>query len=131
MNEKELLEKIQGLIAESHKGSITKEELDAKVAAINKQLEVLNNKADNHAEVKSLKDSVDALIQATADNAAAIKAMTESSKGNQENKPASLKDALMDAVLEAAKNVPSLVSKTTEGGREKISIRDYFLKLGN
>ena len=131
MNEKELLEKIQGLIADSTKGVITEKELNARVADINKQLEVLNNKADNHVEVKSLKESVDALIQATADNAAAIKAMTEAPKGNQENKPISLKDALMEAVMEASKNVPSLISENTEGGRKKISMRDYFLKLGN
>ena len=42
-----------------------------------------------------------------------------------------LKDALMDAVMEASKNVPSLITKRTENGREVISMKDYFSKLGS
>src|SRR5574343_62793 len=106
MNEKELLEKIQKLINDSTAGVIKKEELEAKVAEINAQLKVLNEKENNHAEVKALKDSVDKLLQATADNAAAIKALSEP-KAQVSDKPMTLKDALMDAVMEASKNVRS------------------------
>ena len=130
MNEKELLEKIQKLINDSTAGVIKKEELEAKVAEINAQLKVLNEKENNHAEVKALKDSVDKLLQATADNAAAIKALAEP-KAPASDKLMTLKDALMDAVMEASKNVPSLITKRTENGREVISMKDYFSKLGS
>ena len=56
MNEKELLLKeIKELIAESNKGLISEKALNEKVEAINAQLKTLNEKENNHAEVKDLK----------------------------------------------------------------------------
>ena len=136
MNEKELLEKIQGLISDSTKGVITEKELEAKVAAINKQLEALNNKEDNHAEVKSLKDAVDKLIAATADNAAAIKAMTEQSKKESRSRKANtpkeiLSEGIVDGIVAASKGIPNLVTTVKDQYGERLSIKDYFEKYGN
>lgn len=132
MNEKELLLKeIKDLISESTKGAITEKALNDKVEEINKQLKVLNEREDNHKEVKDLKEAVDKLIQATADNAAAINAMNETATKKAENRPATLYEAMMEAITEASKNVPSLISESTENGRKKVSMKDYFLKLGN
>lgn len=127
MNEKELLLKeIQGLIADSQKENVNKKDLETRIEAINK---TIAEKLDN-AGMKDLKESVDKLVQATADNAAAIKAMNEAAPEKVE-KTGSFYEALMDAVAETAKNVPSLMSERTEKGRKIVSMKDYFLKLGN
>ena len=134
MNEKELLEKIQGLIADSTKGVITEKELEAKVADINKQLKVLNDREDNHKEVKELKESVDKLIAATTENAAAIKAMNEQGKKSTEvpkNRKEVFAKALVDAVMGASKDVPNLVTDRNDEYGQRKSIKDYFQKFGN
>jgi hypothetical protein len=50
---------------------------------------------------------------------------------SKEEKPKTLKEALMDAVMESAKNVPSLITETTENGVKKLGMKDYFNRLGN
>jgi hypothetical protein len=126
-----LLEKIQGLIADSTKEGVTKKELEAKVEEINKELKTLNEKANNHDEVKTLKESVDKLLSATAENAAAIKAMSEMPGNKTESKPMTFKEALIEAWSESAKNVKDLIVEKESNGVKKMSARDYFGKLGN
>jgi hypothetical protein len=132
MNEKELLLKeIKDLIAESTKGVITEKALNDKVEAINAQLKALNEREDNHKEVKDLKDAVDKIIQATADNAAAIKAMNEGPAKKASDKPVSFKEALVNAVMEAGKEAPGLVKDVKDTDGERKSLKDYFTKLGH
>jgi hypothetical protein len=129
MEEKEkLLLEIKALIADSQKESVDKNTLDARIDAINK---TIAEKLDN-AEIKALKKAVDDLLAATAANAAAIKAMGEVASKKEVDKPKTFKDALIDAFKEGAKNVPSLiVEKSDDEGNKKMSVRDYFNKLGN
>jgi len=131
MDKEQLLLEIKQLIADSSKGLITEKVLNEKIEAINAQLKALNDREDNHKEVKDLKDSVDALIKATADNAAAIKAMTEAPKGNASEKPLSFKDALIAAVTDKAKDVPALLAEKNDDYGKRMSLKDYFSKLGN
>lgn len=131
MDKEQLLLEIKQLIADSSKGLITEKVLNEKIEAINVQLKALNDREDNHKEVKDLKDSVDALIKATADNAAAIKAMTEAPKGNASEKPLSFKDALIAAVTDKAKDMPALLAEVKDTYGERKSLGDYFKKLGN
>jgi hypothetical protein len=123
-----LLEEIQGLITDSQKDGVKKADLDKKIEAINK---TIADKLDN-AEMKALKENVDKLVAAAAENAAAIKAMGEVASKKEADKPKTLAEALVDAFKESAKDVPNLVTEKTDSeGNKKLSIRDYFQKLGN
>ena len=128
MEEKELLLKeIKGLIADSQKEGVSKVELDKTIKDLNDKIAKLGND-----DMKALKESVDKLLAATAENAAAIKAMGEVAQKHETDKPKTFKEALIDAFKESAKNVPSLiVEKTDDEGNKKMSVRDYFNKLGN
>jgi hypothetical protein len=126
MNEKEmLLKEIQGLIDKSQSEGVKKADLDKAIKDLNERIEKLNNE-----EMKTLKEGVDKLLVATAENAAAIKAMGEVAS-KKEVKTMTLKEALLDAIQESSKVVPTLVSKRTENGVEKLSMSEYFNKLGN
>jgi len=126
-----LLDEIKGLIADSNKEGVKKADLDARVEEINKELKVINDREDNREEVKTLKENVDKILQVTAENAAAIKAMNESPAKKADEKPMTFKEALLASIEESAKSVPLLVTERTEDGVKKISMKDYFNKLGN
>lgn len=127
MNEQELLLKIQGLIADSQKGNVKAEDLETKIAAINKEIaEKLNN-----AEIKALKASVDDLLKATSDNAAAIKAMNEVAVKKETGKPMTMKEALMAAITDKAKDIPGLLTDKNDDNGERKSLKDYFTEKGN
>jgi len=126
VNEREqLLLEIKGLIADSQKEGVKKADLDNTIKELNDKIAKLDN-----GEMKTLKESVDALLKATADNAAAIKAMGEQSQ-KKEEKPLTLKEALIAAAMEAGKNVPNLITEVQEGDKKKLSMKEYFTKLGN
>jgi len=130
MNEQELLKKIQELINDSIKDGVKKSELDARIAELNKELAKLNEKDNNHEEVKTLKESVDKLLAASAENAAAIKALGEVA-GKKEEKPKTLKEALIDAAISASKDVPNLLTEVETKEGKKLSMKEYFTKLGS
>ncbi|TSA57817.1 phage major capsid protein [bacterium] len=126
----QLIEDIKGLIADSTKDNVSKEDLDKKIEEINKKLEPLNKKEDNHEEVKALKDSVEKLLEASKENAAAIAAMTEEAKNGKPGKAVSFYDALIASVMEKKDIQGLLVDKNDDDGKRK-SLKDYFTEKGN
>lgn len=127
-NKQALLDEIKGLITESKKGTVSEKDLNDKIEAINDQLKALNSKDDNHEEVKALKDSVDKLLKATGDNAAAIKAMAEQTKKEVAEKPKSFREAIKDAIMSKKDTV--LTEKNDDYGK-RYSLKDYFVEKGN
>jgi len=127
MNEQEeLLLKIKGLIADSQKENITEKELNTKIEAINK---AIAEKLDNTA-IKELKESVEKLLSATADNAAAIKAMTEKATTELKATPMSFKDALVASIMEK-KEVSGLLTEKNDDYGQRKSLKDYFTEKGH
>lgn len=127
MDEKELLLKqIQDMIADSVRGTITEKDLNSKVAEINK---AIADKLDN-AAIASLTEGVDKLITASAENAAAIKAMTEKTHKEMEEKPKSFKDALIASVMEKA-TVSGLLTEKNDDYGKRLSLKEYFSEKGN
>ena len=115
---------VQGLINDSQKENIKKEDLDTKVAEINKKIEdSLNNE-----DLKTLKESVDGLVKASADNAASIAAMTEKASKTIDEAPKGLRSALKQAIL--AKKDMVLTEKNDDNG-QRLSLKDYFTEKGN
>lgn len=127
MDEREkLLLEIKGLIADSQKEGVKKADLDKTIKDLNDKIAQLDN-----GEMKALKESVDGLLKATAETAAAVKAMGEVASKNEADKPMTFKQALIEAAKEAAKNVPSLLTEVQENGEKRLSMKDYFKKLGH
>lgn len=124
-NKEALLEEIKGLVKESTKGAITEKELNAKIEGINEQLKTLNEKEDNHAEVKALKESVDNVLVAVAENAGAIKSMLEKAKSPESNTPKNFRDALKAAIMEHSDRV--LTEKNDDYGQRQ-SLKEFFEK---
>jgi hypothetical protein len=125
--EEELLKKIQALIADSQKENIKKADLDKTIATLNAEIAKLSK-----PEIDSLPETVNKLIAEQAKLTASVNAMTEVANKTEADKPVTFKQALMDAITESAKAVPSLVKEVTnEEGIKKQSMKDYFLKLGN
>jgi len=132
MDKEQLLLEIKQLIADSSKGLITEKVLNEKIEAINAQLKAINDKEDNHKEVKELKESFDALKQAVTENAAAVKALTEQARKPVSNAPVKRKDALRNALMEDIKNAmkktPDLVTMRNDENGERESLAEYFAK---
>lgn len=127
MDEKELLLKeIQGLIADSQKENVTAKELNDKVEAINK---MIAEKLDN-AGMAALNTSVEKLLQASAENAAAIKAMAEQAKEVSTKRHITFTDALVAAVMEKS-NVPGLLTEVNDAYGKRFSLKSYFTEGGN
>jgi hypothetical protein len=126
LQEKEaLLLEIKGLITDSTKDNVTAKALEDKISAINKKIEETFKSND---EIKSLKESVDKLLLATSDNAAAIKAMNEiAHKPKEEGKRKSFRQALEDAIMEKKE---CLSEKNDDNGK-RLSLKDYFTEKGN
>jgi len=122
----ELLKEIKGLIADSQKENVTERVLNERIEAINK---TIAEKLDN-AEIKALKDGVDKLIEATASNAAAIKAMAEKGNNKAFDKPMSFKDALIAAVMEK-KDVSGLLTEKNDDYGKRLSLKEYFTDKGH
>ena len=125
MEEKEkLLLEIKGLIADSTKEGVTKVELEKTIKELNDRIAKLGND-----DIKALKEGVDKLIEATAANAAAIKAMNETGKKAAE-KPLTFKDALIAAIMEK-KDIPGLLTEKNDDYGKRLSLKDYFTSRGN
>jgi len=125
-----LLKDIQGLIDDSTKENVNKKDLDKRIEEINKKLEPLNNREDNHEEVKELKESVDNLINEVGGLSAEMKAIREGPNRKATDAPKSFYDALIASVMEK-KNIPDLlVDRDDENGKRK-SLKDYFTEKGN
>lgn len=122
-----LLDEIKGLIADSTKEGVKLADLDARVDAINKDIA---DKLDD-AGMKALKESVDKLLEATAANAAAIKAINEAPPKKAVEKPLTFKEALIAAVEDSAKESPNLLSEKDDDYGKRKSLKDYFTKLGH
>jgi len=131
MNEKELLlQEIKGLIADSQKDNVKKTDLETRVDGINK---AIADKLTNE-DIKALKESVDKLVTEAAANAAAINALKE--QGNKEvEKPKNFKEmfkqALINAVMEASKDAPGLLTDKNDDFGQRKSLKEYFSKKGN
>ena len=127
MEEKEkLLLEIKALIADSQKEGVKKADLDKTIADLNDKIAKLSK-----PEIDSLPETVNKLIAEQAKLTASVNAMNEQAQ-KHEDKPKTFKDALIDAFKEGAKNVPNMiVEKTDDDGNKKMSVRDYFNKLGN
>ena len=126
-----LLDEIKGLITDNTKGLITEKDLDAKVEAINKKLEAINSKPDNHEEVKALKESVEKFTTEIANLSGELKALKENPQSRGPVKAKSLAEAIMQGFEEAKKNNPSMIREIESDGVKKLSMRDYFEKYGN
>jgi len=128
MEEKEaLLTEIKNLISDSTKGVVKEEELDKKIGEVNKKLEVLNNKENNHNEINDLKKSVDNLVEQLNKNSLELKALQENGiKGKQENK--TLRDLMKDAIME--KQDIFLKEKNDDYGK-RMSMKEWFSEKGN
>ncbi len=113
-----LLKEIKSLITDSTKENVTTEALNYRIVEINKKIEE-SFKSNN--EIKALKESVDKLLQATGENAAAIKAMNEKPQAKNE-KPKSFKTAIMEAI----KSHPELVKTKKDDNGERESLIDYI-----
>jgi len=126
-----LLKEIKALISDSTKGVITEKELNEKVEAINAQLKELNEKDDNHEEVKALKDSVEKLTSSIEESVDVQKTFGEELKslrerGNKiddEKKSKSFRESLEDAFL-AQKDV--LLKEKDDDYGKRLSLKDYF-----
>jgi len=115
---------VQEIINDSQKENITKAELDTKVNEINEKIK----KSLNNEDLKTLKESVDGLVKASADNAAAIAAMTEKASKTVDETPKSLRSALKQAIL--AKKDMVLTEKNDDNG-QRLSLKDHFTEKGN
>ena len=130
-----LLEEIKGLIADSQKDNVTAKDLNDRVEKINKEitekLDSAETKEQRDEAAKELKANVDKLVEATTANAAAIKAMGEVANKKESDKPMSFKDALIASVMDAAKDVPGLLTDKNDDFGQRKSLKDYFGKKGN
>lgn len=127
MEEKDiLLKEIKALIADSQKENVTEKALNDRIAAINK---AIAEKLDSNA-IDALKLGVDKLLEATAENAASIKAMTEKTHKDFSEKPKSLKEALIEAVMEKSSVAGLLMDKNDDYGQRK-SMKEYFTDKGH
>lgn len=127
MEEKEkLLLEIKGLIADSQKEGVKKADLEKTIADLNDRIAKLSK-----PEIDSLPETVNKLIAEQAKLTASVNSMAEAVNKKAGEKPMTLAEALVDAVKESAKNIPSLISESTEKGHKTISMKDYFQKLGN
>ena len=126
MEEKELLLKeIKGLIADSTKENVNKADLDKTIKDLNAKIEKLSK-----PEIDSLPEIVNKLIAEQAKLTASVNAMNEASN-KKEEKPMTLKESLIAAAVEAGKNVPNLLVEREVNGVKKLSIKEYFNKMGN
>jgi len=116
---KQLLVDIQKLILDSTKENVNKKTLDERIEAINKMIE---EAFKSNEEIKTLKESVDKLLEVTGANAAAIKAMSENPKVPGDNKVKTFKSALMDAI----KSHPEVVKTKKDDNGERESLIDYI-----
>ncbi|MFA5300073.1 MAG: phage major capsid protein, partial [Lutibacter sp.] len=123
MEEKEmLLKEIKSLISDSTKENVTEKMLNDRIEAINKQI---TENFKSNEDILHLKESVDKLITATGDNAAAIKAMAElPQKKNETGKTKSFRQALEDAIMEKAE----ILSEKNDDNGKRFSLKDYFDK---
>lgn len=123
----ELLVKIQSkvkdLITDSMKGTVTKDELGKKVKEINKSI------ADslNDEQIKTLKSSVDEMVEATRKNTLELKELREG-KLNSDSQPKTFRDALKDAFME--KKDICLTEKNDDDGK-RLSLKEFFTEKGN
>jgi len=115
---------VQEIINDSQKENITKAELDAKVNEINEKIK----KSLNNEDLKTLKESIDGLVKASADNAAAIAAMTEKATQTITESPKNLRSALKQAILDKKDLV--LTEKNDDNG-QRLSLKDHFTEKGN
>ena len=122
----ELLKEIKSLITDSQKENVTEKALNERIEAINKQIA---EKLDN-AAIKELKESVDKLLEATGQNAAAIKAMSEKASTELKANPMSFKDALVASIMEK-KDVSGLLTDKNDDYGQRKSLKDYFTEKGN
>jgi hypothetical protein len=120
-----LLDEIKGLITDSQKENVTAKDLNAKIEAINKKIE---ESLDN-AGMKALKESVDKLLKATAENAAAIKAINETPQPQgKKGAVKTFREAIEEAIMEKSAGI--LVEKNDDNGK-RLSLKDYFTEKGN
>ena len=128
MEEKEkLLLEIKGLIADSQKEGVKKSDLDKTIAELNAKIEKLSK-----PEIDALPAAVEKLIAEQAKLTASVNAMNETAQKHEISKPKNLAEALVDAFKESAKSVPNLLTEKVDSeGNKKLSVSEYFNKLGN
>lgn len=116
--------KVKSLVSDATKESITKKELDEKVDELNKSIQ----KNLNNEDMATLKESVDNIVKASADNAAAIKALTEKEANKLDMTPKTFRQAIKNAILEKKDIV--LTEKKDDFG-QRLSLKEYFTEKGN
>ena len=129
-NKEDLLKEIKGLISDNLKGTITEKELNERMADINKQLEVLNNKEDNHAEVKELSDNVEKLVKsleetniALKEQGSELKQIKESGLQKKNEQPKTFRDALKAAFLEKK---DALLKEVNDDYGKRLSLKEFI-----
>ena len=130
-NKEDFLKEVKGIMSDSLKGLVSEKDLNTRVEAINKQLETLNSREDNHEEVAELKKSVDTLVTAMGETNEALKTQGEEMKAltEQGKKKAKVKGtqtfykAIEDAFME--KKDVILTEKNDDYGK-RLSLKDYF-----
>lgn len=127
-NKEELLGQIKQLISDSTKDAVTEKELNKRIEAINKQLETLNSKEDNHEEVAGLKSSIDDLVEKINQNSIELKSLREEGLKAKVEKPKTIRDLMKEAIM--AKEDIFLKKKNDDYG-ERYSMKEWFTEKGN
>jgi hypothetical protein len=129
-NKDALLKEIKGLVSDNLKGLITETQLNEKMAEINKQLETLNSKEDNHKEVKDLSEQVEKLITALEEQTVAQKAQGNELKALRElgikaknEKPMTFREALKDAFLSQKDKI---LKEVSDDYGERLSMKEFI-----
>lgn len=126
-NKEKLLGEIKEIISDSTKGVVTEKELNDKVAEINSKLEGLNNREDNHAEVKELKEAVDKLTETMTANSAQLKALKEEGFDRKDRSPKSFREAMKSAIMEKK---DSFVNEVNDDYGKRLSMVKFFEEGG-
>lgn len=129
-NNKALLGEIKTLIADAQKGFITEMQLDERIEAINKQLEKLNSKKDNHKEVEDLNEafkkltkSLDESIEVSKLQGEEMKAMRELGVKKEAEKPLGLREAMKNAFME---HKDTLLKEVNDDYGKRLSFKDFI-----
>jgi hypothetical protein len=130
MDEKELLEKITGqvksIITEQNKESVSKADVDAKLEAVNKEIEQLSDASTR--KMAELLADMSAKYQEAFDMAKEAKVAANEVRTAKAQVAKTAEERIMDAFME--KKSILLTEKNDDYG-QRLSLKEYFTKSGN
>jgi len=126
-DKKLLLNEIEGMITDSQKENVKKSDVEARLDAINKKIEGLNE-----TELKQLKVEVDALAKKNEELLGIVEKqgleINKANEGAKKAEPKSLRQIMKDAILEKKEVV--LTEKNDDWGK-RLSLKEWFTEKGN